>query len=708
MLGQAWRLRWGPPGGHGAGQSYGQLLLTAFYRILQGHLPSAIMRLLRRGSVVIGIRTPRRPLLLLPTMLVCVVGGADAQLFVNGDFEEDAASVSGGFTPMAPTGWSAGGDTIVAESANGAWGGLAAPSAGYYLILQNGGSFVAQAISGLVPGGLYTLSFHMSCRPNDSLGDQSAKVSADGVDIWSSPNPLPSVFTPYVVYFQASSQGTVAVAVLNNSPSGDRTVLLDDVQLDLVSPGPFANGDFEVDAASVSGGFTPMAPTGWSAGGDTIVAESANGAWGGLAAPSAGYYLILQNGGSFVAQAISGLVPGGLYTLSFHMSCRPNDSLGDQSAKVSADGVDIWSSPNPLPSVFTPYVVYFQASSQGTVAVAVLNNSPSGDRTVLLDGVQLDLVLGPEAEALANASAAVGPACVAGSACSPFQVGVGPNGVAMVAPDLVAAIMLNADISSIGANGSPTYVAFVDAFEADVATALGIGIDQVEVTSLAAGSISAHFRVKPSSTGVPVSPSLLASTFSSSGVSLGGVFSSSTLALEDIAQQAAACNSPDVLDTIVECTNFLLTNVAEIALGLTPENNTYCNSTCAQSLEPTWLMCNTGNFMSVPMRSPLEAPAQMLGTSCGMSIVSTDSSSDPGAAATAAATAAASEGADAIYALIAGSLLGLAVVAAAAILGVKYMRRKIPGWMPFSKKVPKSDSDFDDPETFDSEDTSSG
>lgn len=227
-------------------------------------------------------------------------------------------------------------------------------------------------------------------------------------------------------------------------------------------------------------------------------------------------------------------------------------------------------------------------------------------------------------QALADAAAFVGPPCAAGDACSPLQP-AGPDGIALVAPSLEAAITLNADISSIGTVGDATYDTFVATFEADMATVLSISQEQVEVTSVAAGSISCSFTVMPSGTGVPVPPSALASSFAEPGISVGGIETTAALALEDIAETAAACNSPDVLETVINCTTFYVNNaerivnftiqltdavsnaedpedVAAIAEGLGETyfemRSLYCNSSCAVPLQPRWQMCNKGLYVA--------------------------------------------------------------------------------------------------------------
>ena len=54
------------------------------------------------------------------------------------------------------------------------------------------------------------------------------------------------------------------------------------------------------------------------------------------------------------------------------------------------------------------------------------------------------------------------------------------------------------------------------------------------------------------------------STFAEAGVPLGG-FDAGIIEAEAIVKRAAACNSPDILDTIVDCASFVMENTDEVA-----------------------------------------------------------------------------------------------------------------------------------------------
>ena len=272
------------------------------------------------------------------------------------------------------------------------------------------------------------------------------------------------------------------------------------------------------------------------------------------------------------------------------------------------------------------------------VAPTAIPDLPTSCTTASPEVAQAAQQLEQEAqEALAEAEAAVGPECDPGDPCSPLQP-AGPDGVALAAPSLHASITLDADIASIGTEGSATYSTFVEMFEADMAAVLNVDAEQVEVTSVEPGSISCGFTLRPSG-GTPVAPTDLAAAFQAPGVSLGGVQTAAALAVGDIVQQAAACNSPEILETVLNCTMFALGNaegIANFTLDLqeaisnaeNPEDvgaiareqvaiyfemrAEFCDSTCAVPLGPQWAMCDSGLYMIAQMRAALSPFAGLI------------------------------------------------------------------------------------------------
>jgi hypothetical protein len=292
---------------------------------------------------------------------------------------------------VTPTGWqgSAGG-VVVVRSSNGPWGGLAAPSGTHFISIQGDGKWIQQEACGLTPGARYTMTFQMTHRPGYG-NDEEGFISVDGVQVWSSPNPMPGVFTAYLAVFQANSNGTAMIRIENDSPAGDKSIFIDDISL-AVHPCPqtgvsLANADFGADSG-VSG-FTYVTPTSWqgSAGG-VVVVQSRNGAWGGLAAPSGTHFISIQFNGKWIQQEACGLAPGAWYNMTFQMTHRPGYG-NDEAGIIQVDGSTVWSSPVPMPDSFTTYSAVFQANSNGTAMIRIENDSPAGDKSIFIDDISL-------------------------------------------------------------------------------------------------------------------------------------------------------------------------------------------------------------------------------------------------------------------------------------------------------------------------------
>ena len=101
----------------------------------------------------------------------------------------------------------------------------------------------------------------MTHRPGQ--GDQeNAIIKVHGNTIWSSPVPMPAVFTNYSAIFKADGHGKAMVRLQNDSPNGDKTVFIDDITITpstCDTPGALTNADFSRDAVT---GFTYRTPKG--------------------------------------------------------------------------------------------------------------------------------------------------------------------------------------------------------------------------------------------------------------------------------------------------------------------------------------------------------------------------------------------------------------------------------------------------------------
>ena len=144
----------------------------------------------------------------------CSVVGAIR--LTNPNFDANSIEVGVGFVYMAPDGWSASGSTVVCESGNGPWGGLSAPSGGFYMSIQSPGTYLEQNISGLTAGEKHTVTFWAAHRPG--YGEEELlKVGVDGSALfWEHPT---DEFTEYSEVFVATDS-TAAIRFENVSPSG--------------------------------------------------------------------------------------------------------------------------------------------------------------------------------------------------------------------------------------------------------------------------------------------------------------------------------------------------------------------------------------------------------------------------------------------------------------------------------------------------------
>merc|ERR1712072_1609455 len=158
----------------------------------------------------------------------------------NGNFDIDTPAARG-YTYRTPSSWSASkGGVVVVKSRNGPWGGLSSASGRNFLSIQTDGSFVEQSICGLSAGKDYQLTFSMTHRPGYG-NDEKAVVKINGKTVWAADakKGLPANFKTFVVKFRAAGNGIAKIRFENDSPRGDRSVFLDNVQLgDYTAPPP--------------------------------------------------------------------------------------------------------------------------------------------------------------------------------------------------------------------------------------------------------------------------------------------------------------------------------------------------------------------------------------------------------------------------------------------------------------------------------------
>jgi len=125
--------------------------------------------------------------------------------------------------------------------------------------------------------------------------------------------------------------------------------------------------------------------------GGNVIVRTGNAPWGGLHSQSGNYFLSIQGQGAYVEQAVCGLIAGQNYKLIFAATHRPGYG-NDEKFKVTVNGKTIWSAAanakNGLPDKFGIFQVNFKASG-GDTTIRFENDSPTGDKSVFLDAVQL-------------------------------------------------------------------------------------------------------------------------------------------------------------------------------------------------------------------------------------------------------------------------------------------------------------------------------
>jgi hypothetical protein len=154
-----------------------------------------------------------------------------------------------------------------------------------FLALQGTGAAISQRVSGLAPGSVYEVRLLAANRPGYG-GDETLVIKVDNHVVWESNHPA-DTFTPYGVGFVAKTSSST-IQIENNSPDGDRTIFIDEIQVipvrmgapvqlqnpgfddpsDVVSsPCPAGNGDCAYKYAR---------PHGWVGTGNIVMCQNGN------------------------------------------------------------------------------------------------------------------------------------------------------------------------------------------------------------------------------------------------------------------------------------------------------------------------------------------------------------------------------------------------------------------------------------------------
>ena len=302
----------------------------------------------------------------------------------NGDFDYDVVTDPRGYIYEPPRYWEADGGVVKVQQGNGPWGGLSSGSGINYISIQGQGAYIQQSLVGLTAGQAYEVSFLCSSRPGYG-DDETFNVQVDGNVIWETGHPPDSSFSQESAIFVAAGD-TAVLRIENDSPAGDRSVLVDAVTIavvNLAEPLDMVNPSFEDDTLTDPRGYTYMNPSGWRSSA-TVVAANGNAPWGGLTSGAGSNYLSIQGNGAYVEQTLTGLSSGTVYEVQFLAAERPGYG-GDESLAVKIDGQPVWESTHPA-ETFAEYRVAFTAPSS-TAVLRFENDSPAGDRSIFVDDV---------------------------------------------------------------------------------------------------------------------------------------------------------------------------------------------------------------------------------------------------------------------------------------------------------------------------------
>ncbi|MBI4663464.1 MAG: DUF642 domain-containing protein [Verrucomicrobia bacterium] len=258
-----------------------------------------------------------------------------------------------------------------------------------------GSKTMSQEIAGLRPGRNYWLQFRYNVRNCCAGGTADLTVKFDGKTLVTLPkiaavggqNPYllhNAAFTP------ASSSGLLE---FTSAATGDATVLLDAVTIVQREPGQIVvqNPSFEASGSPVGVGYIqPRKISGWDMTGGYGVNITGVGPFtDNGAAPDQDLVLFLQ-GAASASQNITGLTPGGKYTLAYSVNARNCCGAGVTRYNVSfADEQLLEEEIEPVRGAepyLTRYLVFTANAAEGILR---FQGTPEGDHTLLLDDVRI-------------------------------------------------------------------------------------------------------------------------------------------------------------------------------------------------------------------------------------------------------------------------------------------------------------------------------
>lgn len=244
---------------------------------------------------------------------------------------------------------------------------------------------ITHALTGLTPGASYAVRFFVAqkpSRPNSisvmfnttSLGPPIATVSNSFVPV------LTGIFTVPV------GQTTGTLTFTGGPPADSACALIDMVALVPVLPAVVANPSFETPEQGNGATYNPIAP-GLSFANYAGIAGHGSGF--AFASASDGDQVGLVQGydrspNAIIAQQVSGLTPGALYSVRFFIAQRPG--FGANPVTVAINGTSLGTF-SPASSAFVP-VSSLSFTANGTSGTLTFTGSDSwGDNTTAIDMV---------------------------------------------------------------------------------------------------------------------------------------------------------------------------------------------------------------------------------------------------------------------------------------------------------------------------------
>jgi hypothetical protein len=310
------------------------------------------------------------------------VGGLQGGGFEAPDLAAGAFQYNPGGSP-----WTFGGQAGVAANGSGfTAGNPAAPEGDQVAFIQNAGT-ASQTVS--LAAGTYQVRLRAAQRGNFSEGNQAVRVVVGGtvLGVFTASGTGYETFT--TTSFNLAADGTREVRLEGVGGSGDRTALVDFVEIIAAAPpaGGIAGGGFETPDLAAGGFQYAPGGTPWTFSTSAGVAANNSGfTSGNPSAPDGDQVAFIQNAGT--ATQVFNVSAGGTFAVSFAVAQRGNfNPGGPQAVRVLVDGVDRGQVTAGGSGYQTFTTAGFSLSAgQHTI---VLQGLGANDATALIDGVAL-------------------------------------------------------------------------------------------------------------------------------------------------------------------------------------------------------------------------------------------------------------------------------------------------------------------------------